>query len=143
MVSTCVPAAATNWATHDLFNDSQEGEIIVVRQVRVNLAAGIAVNGYFVKNSIGSHTGVENTLWMNQPKMRGQHFYIDKPAQDSNPAYVWDNPLAIPMHLNEFPLAIIPPGWGLYVQASAAGATMSASFVWEVINAHDLEYLEY
>jgi hypothetical protein len=133
------PGAATNRATHQLYNSGSGQAVIVVRAI--SWSGGITTaDQRFLRRPgppIGTHAGLEAPLWAGERDGVGQHWYADSAtaliADEIFPATA-----ALGMlRANQIPLAVLPPGWSYVFQQGAATGTVNVSWYWEELPPDD------
>jgi hypothetical protein len=132
--------AATNFATHQLYNASVGDAVLVVR--------GIWWSGYstakpqimqVAPGAAGTHAGSEYAVWAGERTGNGQHWYQDDASLITAQFLVTQAATSALYGVNSPPLAVLPPGWALSFAQDTAALTTTLSFYWEELHIDDPE----
>jgi len=133
--------SATNKATVSLFNNSKGRNFLVVRDVRPWIAdASLDLAVSYNNGQVGTSAGTAQPLVPSMPAPAGQVFAIDT-ATAYNEDYSLISAAWLPgIWPHDFPFAVLEPGWSLVIQSTNNGLTLLCSFVWEAIEADQLDW---
>jgi len=136
--SYAAPGAATNLATHALFNGSSGDRVLVVRGFTQSGTTGASIAPMATQRGVtGTHAGTEFPLWSGERQPAGQHWYQDTanalvPQQLNTPAT--SNIISF---VGSVPLAVLRPGWSFVWQGNAAALTVIFQWIWEELPVND------
>jgi len=130
-------SAPTNFSTHTLWNNTKQGHLLVVRDVRPSMGSGVAGSAY-VTTPGGSSLGGVTHILPDHGVGPGLHYY-----QDTSSAITFDYILGYQSNTSwwayDYPFAVLPPGFGLAIQNSTSAANMKVGFLWEYVLSSELE----
>jgi len=132
------PGAATNLATHLLYNSSAGDRVIVVQALTSQGTTGASRSPVgWQQGTLGTHAGVEYNRWAGERQGIGQHWYVDQ-AGALTPKFVTPPSTGYTAFAAyNFPWVVLPPGWSFFVQANTTALTVAASFFWEEVLIND------
>ena len=133
-------STATNYATVELFNDSNLGEWIAVLRAGAIESDASPVYMSVQKGPLGStgSFGVTNTLISQEAKLAGQLHFFDTATQyqpDGHAFYYQGSPQNEGSEIGA--IAIIKPGYSYVMQAAFIGLSIYTSFLWQVLHRAD------
>jgi hypothetical protein len=135
-------AAATNFATVSLFNQSSGAEVLVVRGFNATGFSPTLTRGNH-QGALGAHVGVEQTFVGGEGVRPGLVYYVDAAAVDTK-LVPYSASLVVTSDYTSLPQAVVLPGWSFVIQATTAGATVpNFTFFWEAIGIDELDYLDW
>jgi len=133
---------ATNYATTALYNNSTGSTVLVVRDWQCSQGGDgnyTAQFGYYQGRLTGTNYPA-TPLFPGDAVPNGLVDYSDQPhilpAEYANCG--WITLSAYWPH--DFPFAILPPGWSLFLQAPAKTTILSFGIVWECVSIDELDY---
>jgi hypothetical protein len=132
------PAAATNRATHALYNASTGDRVIVLRGFSYSGTTAASIPNVGAQAGIiGASLGLEFPIWRDQPVGNGQHLYVDTATVLPN-QFVMQGTSALNFYVTTpLILVVLPPNWSFYFQANAIALTLALSFYWEELRIDD------
>lgn len=133
-------ASSVNFATCLLTNASTGPKYLIVRNFRISSGAANTVRVGNSKAFAASATGVAVPMVPDTAPLDGVMGSLDAATQ-----LVADYRVIIPagndqFWPNDWPVAILPPGWSLVFQVNVAAQALTLSCVWEAIDADQLDF---
>lgn len=139
-LSIFAPGAATNFATHSLYNSSPGPTTIVVRGISWNGASAASAPRFQkIQGLVGTVSGTVNAVYGGESAGAGQHAYVDRVTQITTEFTFSATAVANASFQTNPPVAVLPPGWSWVWQNGATTGTVVASFFWEELDARDIE----
>jgi len=124
-------AAAVNYATHSLYNNSGSAYYVAVHGFGVFQGAGFGTGAEMfcaaAQGTFGSSLGTISPLLVGEAKPPVLHYYQDQAALLTPDCVLGSQNGAINLALGQ-PIVILQPGWSFQVQTTTQAATTIAGF---------------
>ena len=132
--------AVTNLATFFIYNNTTGAQLLVVRDLTLNGAAGGTYVASYVLGPQGAGPGKVQQMVPSNPVQVGVIT-----SQDATVAFPGDYVVALSTTgvwewEHDFPFAVLEPNWTLVFQNPALGNPGSVSAVWETVYEDQLDY---
>jgi hypothetical protein len=133
-------AGPTNSATLSLFNNSTGAHLLVVRAWSVAPTTAMQVLIASQRGPQGSAGGVVTPIVAGEAAQAGALYSLDT-ATALTPDWIAPVQTNWATWAQDFPFAIVMPGWSLSFQDSTAAETMYLAIFWEAILPDELDFM--
>jgi hypothetical protein len=115
-----------------LYNNAQQGYLLVVRAYSVGPAAALPVNLGYLNERIGNVAGVKiQPVLPDRGLLAGQLTYDNGSLLSGD--YVDYQGSSARALSADYPIAVIPPGWSLFFVTQVVSQTLAVSVLWETL----------
>ena len=138
MRSSYSAGGVSNYATHQLWNNSSGAHVLVVRMLTTIYNGTDWVISQITQTKYGTVNGNVHHVIGDHAPGPGLHYFQDSASALPTPDYRFPTYLAATAWPVPIPVAVLPPGWGLAVQGATAGNGLQCGFYWEYLDPADV-----
>lgn len=132
-----IATAPVQNANHGLYNNSPNKYLVVRRVVCICVSAPVAVFEHLLRGAV---SGIVTPIVAGEALIDGQHTYSDAGSPGTG-NFLFTAPTQTgPSWNQDFPMAVLPPGWSLRVVDPTVAEAMSVSFFWEAVFPRELDF---